>query len=144
MCLTFFCQYLDKQCLAYAAVYGLIEDLDLSDTQYSWLTSGFYLTQLFTEFLFIYLMSRLPIAKFVGGTIVAWGAICCCLAAPRNFAGILAARCFLGFAEAAVSPAFITITSIWYRKEEHPLRVGMWVTCNVSCLDRDVVNVLGC
>lgn len=131
MCLVFFTQYLDKQSLAYAAVYGLIDDLSLSDVQYSWLTSGFYLTQLFTEFLFIYLMSRLPIAKFVGGTVITWGVICCCLAAPHNFAGILAARCFLGFAEAAVSPAFITITSIWYRKEEHPLRVGMWVTCNV-------------
>lgn len=53
-----------------------------------------------------------------------------CLAAPRNFAGFAAVRCFLGFAEGAVSPAFITITSLWYKKEEHPLRVGMWVTCN--------------
>lgn len=54
MCLVFFTQYLDKQSLAYAAVYGLIDDLLLSDVQYSWLTSGFYLTQLFTEFVFIY------------------------------------------------------------------------------------------
>lgn len=53
-----------------------------------------------------------------------------CLAAPNNFAGFAAVRCLLGFAEGAVSPAFITITSIWYKKEEHPLRVGMWVTCN--------------
>lgn len=50
-----------------------------------------------------------------------------CLAAPQNFAGFAAVRCLLGFAEGAVSPAFITITSIWYKKEEHPLRVGMWV-----------------
>lgn len=53
-----------------------------------------------------------------------------CLAAPNNFAGFAAVRCLLGFAEGAVSPAFITITSLWYKKEEHPLRVGMWVTCN--------------
>ena len=130
MCLVFFTQYLDKQSLAYASVYGLIPDLDLTDTQYSWLTSGFYLAQLLSEWPFIYLMSRLPIANFVGGTIIIWGIICGCLAAPHNFAGFLAVRCLLGFAEGAVSPAFITITSIWYRKEEHPLRVGMWVTCN--------------
>lgn len=55
MCLVFFTQYLDKQSLAYAAVYGLIDDLELSDFQYSWLTSGFYLTQLFAELPFIYL-----------------------------------------------------------------------------------------
>ena len=130
MCLVFFTQYLDKQSLAYASVYGLITDLNLTDTQYSWLTSGFYLAQLVSKWPFIYLMSRLPIAKFVGSTIIIWGVICMCLAAPHNFAGIVTVRVFLGFAEGAVSPAFITITSIWYRKSEHPLRVGTWVTCN--------------
>jgi hypothetical protein len=49
MCLVFFTQYLDKQSLAYASVYGLITDLNLTDTQYSWLTSGFYLAQLVSE-----------------------------------------------------------------------------------------------
>lgn len=53
-----------------------------------------------------------------------------CLAAPKNFTGFAAVRCLLGFAEGAVSPAFITITSIWYKKKEHPLGVGVWVTCN--------------
>lgn len=130
MCLVFFTQYLDKQSLSYASVYGLLPDLGLTDSQYSWLTSCFYLSQLVSEWPFIYLMSRLPLAKFVGCTIMVWGAICMCLAAPHNFAGFATVRCFLGFAEGAVSPAFITITSIWYRKEEHPLRVGMWVTCN--------------
>ncbi|KAF7194098.1 putative transporter [Pseudocercospora fuligena] len=130
MCLVFFTQYLDKQSLSYASVYGLLTDLNLSSHQYSWLTSCFYLSQLASEWPFIYLMSRLPIAKFVGGTVIIWGGICMCLAAPNGFAGFAAVRCLLGFAEGAVSPAFITITSIWYKKEEHPLRVGMWVTCN--------------
>ncbi|KAK4631520.1 hypothetical protein CLAFUW4_03435 [Fulvia fulva] len=130
MCLVFFTQHLDKQSLSYASVYGLLEDLNLSSHQYSWLTSCFYLSQLASEWPFIYLMSRLPIAKFVGGTVILWGAVYMCLAAPNNFAGFAAVRCLLGLTEGAVSPAFITITSIWYQKEEHPLRVGMWVTCN--------------
>ncbi|PIA99000.1 putative transporter [Cercospora beticola] len=130
MCLVFFTQYLDKQSLSYASIYGLLEDLSLSSTQYSWLTSCFYLAQLASEWPFIYLMSRFPIAKFVGLTVILWGGVCMCLAAPNNFAGFAAVRCLLGFTEGAVSPAFITITSIWYKKEEHPMRVGMWVTCN--------------
>lgn len=130
MCLVFFTQYLDKQSLSYASVYGLLPDLNLTSQQYSWLTSCFYLAQLVSEWPFIYLMSRLPLARFVGSTIIIWGIICMCLAAPNNFAGFAAVRSLLGFAEGAVSPAFITITSIWYKKSEHPLRVGMWVTCN--------------
>lgn len=55
---------------------------------------------------------------------ILWGGVCMCLAAPKNFAGFAAVRFLLGFTEGAVSPAFVTITSIWYRKKEHPLRVG--------------------
>lgn len=130
MCIVFFLQYLDKQSLSYAGVFGLITDLNLKGSQYSWTSSIFYVGQLVSEYPFIYPMSRLPLTKFVGGTIVVWGVICMCLAAPTDFAGFAAVRFLLGFAEGAVSPAFVTITSIWYRKREHAVRVGLWVTMN--------------
>ncbi|EFQ88421.1 hypothetical protein PTT_15706 [Pyrenophora teres f. teres 0-1] len=113
MCFVFFFQYLDKQSLSYASVYGLITDLDLKDNQFAWTSSIFYVGQLVSEFPFIYLVSRFNLPKFVGITI-----------------GFLAVRFFLGAAEGAVSPAFITITSIWYKKSEHALRIGCWITCN--------------
>ena len=69
---------------------------------------------------------------------IIWGAVCLCLAAPTNFAGFGAVRFLLGFAEGAVSPAFVTLTSIWYRKDEHALRTALWVTMN------GVAQVLGC
>lgn len=47
-----------------------------------------------------------------------------CLAAPKNFAGFAAVRFLLGFAEGAVSPAFITITSVWYQRDEHNVRTA--------------------
>ncbi|KAK1147334.1 hypothetical protein N8T08_001411 [Aspergillus melleus] len=119
LCCVFFFQYLDKQSLSYAAVFGLITDLDLQGSQYSWCSSIFYFGQLVAEYPFIYLMSRLPLTKFVGATIITWGAICMCLAAPKSFPGFAAVRFLLGFAEGAVSPAFVTITSIC-----------LWITMN--------------
>ncbi|KAJ5639048.1 uncharacterized protein N7484_006910 [Penicillium longicatenatum] len=130
MCLVFFFQYLDKQSLSYASIFGLIDDLDLKGTEYSWCSSLFYLGQLVAEYPFIYLMSRLPLTKFVGVTIVLWGAVCMCLAAPSDFAGFGSVRFVLGMTEGAVSPAFVTLTSMWYRREEHATRVGIWVTMN--------------
>ncbi|KAF2099115.1 pantothenate transporter [Rhizodiscina lignyota] len=130
MCIVFFLQYLDKQSLGYAGVFDLITDLNLTGSQYSWCSGIFYVGQLVSEYPFIYLMSRLPLMKFVGATAVAWGIICMCLAAPTNFAGFATVRFLLGFAEGAVSPAFVTISSIWYKKREHPVRVGVWVTMN--------------
>ncbi|EYE99853.1 pantothenate transporter [Aspergillus ruber CBS 135680] len=122
MCLVFFFQYLDKQSLNYASVFGLIEHLSLQELEYSWCSSLFYLGQLVSEYPFIYLMSRLPLARLVG--------ICMCLAAPHNFAGFAAVRFLLGLSEGAVSPAFVTLTSMWYRKKEHASRVGIWVIMN--------------
>jgi len=61
-------QDLDKQSLAYASVYGLIEDLNLVGKQFATTSSMFYVGQLVSEFPFIFLMSRFPLAKFVGIT----------------------------------------------------------------------------
>jgi MFS family permease len=61
-----------------------------------------------------------------------------CLAAPKNFAGFAAVRFLLGFAEGAVSPSFITMTAIWYRKSEHSSRTALWVTMN------GIAQVIGC
>ncbi|KAI0469788.1 major facilitator superfamily transporter [Xylariaceae sp. FL0804] len=138
MCLIFFLQYLDKQSLSYAAVFGLIDDLGMTSTQYSWCSSIFYVGQLVSEYPFIYLMSRLHLTKFVGATVAIWGIICMCLAAPRSYGGFAAVRFLLGFAEGAVSPAFVTMTAIWYRKQEHALRTGLWVSMN------GLAQVVGC
>ncbi|KAF4972849.1 hypothetical protein FSARC_675 [Fusarium sarcochroum] len=138
MCFVFFLQYLDKQSLSYAAIFGLIEDLNLTSSQYSWCSSIFYVGQLVAEYPCIYLMSRLHLTKFVGATIIVWGIVCMCLAAPQNFAGFATVRFLLGFSEGAVSPAFVTITSIWYRKSEHTLRTALWVTMN------GIAQVVGC
>ncbi|CAG8905917.1 unnamed protein product [Penicillium nalgiovense] len=158
MCFVFFLQYLDKQSLSYAAVFGLIEDLNMTSSQYSWSSSILYVGQLVAEYPFIYLMSRLPLTKFVGATVyvnscmllcfypsyancqfrIVWGIVCMCLAAPNNFAGFATVRFLLGFSEGAVSPAFVTITSIWYRKKEHNVRTALWISMN------GLAQVLGC
>lgn len=56
---------------------------------------------------------------------------------PNN-AGFAAVRFLLGFFEGAVSPAFVTITSIWYRSNEHAVRTALWVSMN------GVAQVFGC
>ncbi|KAK7221742.1 hypothetical protein V2G26_009745 [Clonostachys chloroleuca] len=55
-------------------------------------------------------MSRLPISRTVGWTVITWGIVTGCLAAPSNFSGFTAVRFLLGFTEGGVSPAFFIIT----------------------------------
>ncbi|KAI8236208.1 major facilitator superfamily transporter [Colletotrichum sp. SAR 10_99] len=128
MAFVYFFQYLDKQSINYASVFGLRKDLRLTGQDFSWVISLFYFGQLCSEYPAAYLMSRLPITLFVGVTIIVWGGVEMTLGATRDFHTLAAARFFLGFAEGAVSPAFIIITSNWYRRREHPIRVATWVS----------------
>ncbi|RMZ11860.1 hypothetical protein D0864_00865 [Hortaea werneckii] len=138
ICGVFFLQYLDKQSLSYAGAFELITDLGLTNSQYSWCSSIFYVGQLISEFPIIYLLSRLHLTKFVGVTIILWGGLCMCLAAPQSFAGFAAVRFLLAIAEGAVSPAFVTITSVWYRKGEHASRTALWISMN------GLAQIVGC
>ncbi|CAJ0539165.1 Ff.00g069160.m01.CDS01 [Fusarium sp. VM40] len=130
MAVVYFFQYLDKNSINFAAVFGLREDLSLCGEQFSWVVSLFYLGQLISEYPAAYILSRFHITRFVGVTIIVWGFMEMCIGASNNFVGLAVTRFFLGFAEAAVSPAFIIITSNWYRRDEHPIRVATWVSMN--------------
>ena len=65
---------------------------------------------------------------------VLWGAAAMCLAATQDFKSIAAVRFLLGFFEGAVSPSFMIITSNWYCRKEHPVRVAYVVYLLASCL----------
>lgn len=41
-----------------------------------------------------------------------------------------AVRTLLGAAEALVTPGFVLLVSRFYKREEQPLRVGIWYCCN--------------
>jgi MFS family permease len=46
--------------------------------------------------------------------------------ACKNFASLVAVRVLLGCFEAAVAPALLLITGMWYKKSEQPTRIGFW------------------
>lgn len=53
-----------------------------------------------------------------------------CTAGAFNFKGMMAARFFLGMAEAGISPAYVLITGTWYKKDEIPMRITLWYCGN--------------
>lgn len=46
--------------------------------------------------------------------------------AAKNWAALATLRALLGCFEAAVAPALILVTSMWYKRSEQPARVGFW------------------
>jgi len=106
---------------------GLQEDAGLSGNQFSVLALAFYVTYLAFEFPTGYLMQRLPTAKYLGANVCLWGVIVTLTAAAKNWAALITLRVLLGCFEAAVAPALILITTMWYKRSEQPPRVGFWV-----------------
>ncbi|KAJ3543587.1 hypothetical protein NM208_g2301 [Fusarium decemcellulare] len=104
-----------KGSINYAAIFGLRDDLRLSGLEYSCVVSLFYSGQLYSEYPAAFILSRFRLTTFVGITIIIWGGVDMAMAASNNFQGIAATRFLLGFTEACISPAFIIVTSNWYR-----------------------------
>ncbi|KPM45168.1 hypothetical protein AK830_g1341 [Neonectria ditissima] len=127
---SYMLQFLDKQSLNFASIMGIIDDLDLVGSRYSWCSSTFYFGYLSFSYPASFLMVRLPLGKYLAGTSLVWAIVLICHAAVQDFKGLLIARFFLGVAEASISPGFSLITGMWYTREEQPLRHGIWFVGN--------------
>lgn len=112
--------------MPYAAVYGLVDDTHLHKQLYSWLGSTFYFGYLFMEFPNLWIISKFPVGKYMGACFCAMGICVCLLTACNNFAGLATLRFLQGAFEAAMLPCLLFINSMWYRREEQPLRTALW------------------
>ena len=110
----------------YANIMNLEKNTHITGDQFSQLALVFYVTYLAFEFPTGFLMQRLPTAKYLGANVTLWGIMVACTAAANNWAALVSLRVLLGCFEAAVAPALILITSMWYKTSEQPRRVGFW------------------
>ncbi|RSL80347.1 hypothetical protein CEP52_017403 [Fusarium oligoseptatum] len=136
MIVTYFLQSLDKGTLSFASIMGLPQDTGMTDgdgnltQQYSWLTTCIYITILVVEYPQNYIIARVPVAKYLGFSVAAWGAVLCCHAACTNFTGLVIVRTLLGLFESVCQPAFVVLSAMWYKREEQNARVTYWYMMN--------------
>lgn len=137
MVATYFLQAIDKGTLSFASIMGIRKDTNLSGQDYSWLTTCIYITILIVEYPQNWIIARVPIAKYLSFSIVAWGVVLACTAVCHNFLGLVVVRTLLGLFESACQPAFVVLSSIWYRREEQAARVTYWYSKHHSSLVTD-------
>lgn len=130
MITTYFLQAIDKGTLSFASIMGILDDTHLTGQDYSWLTTCIYITILVVEYPQNWIIARVPIAKYLSFSIIAWGAVLACTAACTTFTGLITVRTLLGIFESACQPSFVLLSSIWYRREEQAARVTYWYMMN--------------
>lgn len=119
-------QFLDKNCLSYAAILGLKTDTHLVGQEYSWLGSIFYLGYLVGMPIASYLVVKLPVGRLLGTAAICWGTVLMLMATCHSFAGLAAVRFFLGVLEAPSLPCSMVLISRWWTGSEQPLRAALW------------------
>ena len=129
-CAIYALQFLDKTALTYTSVMGLMYETKVNTSEYSWLSSIFYLGYLVGSYPMCFLQQRLPLGKFTGINIFLWGAVVCATAACNDFKSLMAVRFLLGFFEASLAPALMIFTAQYYRVREQGTRTGIWSSFN--------------
>jgi len=134
MFMLYWVQFMDKTTLGSAAIMGIITDTNLTNNQYNWLGTVFYLAYLAFEYPQNLALQRFPVGKWMSINVFIWGIVLCCHAACKNFAGLMVCRILLGVCEGAITAGFMIITSMFYTRKEQTLRTGYWFLMNGTAL----------
>ncbi|CDM34276.1 hypothetical protein DTO006G1_4108 [Penicillium roqueforti] len=131
MICTYFLQALDKGTMSFSAIMGIKDDAHLKDGQkYSWLTTCIYIAVLIVEYPTNWIIQRVPLGKYLGINICLWGMVLALHSVCKNFTGLVIVRTLLGIFEACCQPIFVTLSSMWYKREEQAATVTYWYMMN--------------
>ena len=109
--LQYILNYLDRQNIASARLADIEEDLNITDVQYQTCVSI-----LFVGYILMQVPSNMIVSKikkpgiYICGAMALWGVISALMAVVKNYAGLLSARFFLGFIEAAFFPGALYVS----------------------------------
>ncbi|KAK3721072.1 hypothetical protein LTR37_003362 [Vermiconidia calcicola] len=123
--LLYLLSFLDRSNIGNAKIAGLTDDLDLSDNQYDWLLTTFYITYILFEWMTL-CFKIFPPHIYIACCVCAWGVLASLQSLATSWTYLLVLRAFLGIGEAA----FVGIPfylSFFFRREELALRVGLFI-----------------
>lgn len=123
--LLYLLSFLDRSNIGNAKVAGLTDDLRLSDNQYEWLLTAFYISYICFEWMTL-CFKIFPPHIYIACTVCAWGILASSQSLTSSWTGLMVLRVLLGIGEAA----FVGIPfylSFFFRREELALRVGLFI-----------------
>ncbi|WVR05518.1 hypothetical protein IAU60_002536 [Kwoniella sp. DSM 27419] len=107
--------------LSYAALFGIRKDLKLVGTNYSTLSSIFYVGWLLWALPGNLLMAKFPLSKYL---IFLWGVFLMAQGGANDFKDMLILRIISGAFEAVAKP--VAITAMWFTRLQQPMVIGAW------------------
>ena len=126
LCLLYLISFLDRTNIGNAKLDGLTTSLHITGGQYNACLSIFFVSYALFEPLTNILLKRLRPSVFIPIIMVLWGICMVCMGLTHNFQGMMAARFFLGMAEAGLFPGINYYLSCWYKRSEFGIRAAIF------------------
>ncbi|KAJ5290761.1 hypothetical protein N7478_000012 [Penicillium angulare] len=129
--LLFLAGFLDRTNVGNAKIEGLQQALHMTDGQYNASLSIFFISYALFEPLTNVLLKRVGPRIFIPSIIIAWVSPFYdrrkgWMSPLTNFSGLMAARWFLGLAEAGLPPGISYYLSCWYKRSEFGIRMAIF------------------
>ncbi|KKY33893.1 putative mfs [Diaporthe ampelina] len=105
---------------------GMAQQIKLVGNEYSHAYADFWIASLVFSLPNVWLLNRLPVAKFLGCCLIGWGLCNACHAALEDYAGLVALRVLSGAFESGILPALILIASQYFTYDEQSTRFSFW------------------
>lgn len=126
LCLLYLISFLDRTNIGNAKLDGLLESLHMTGGQYNAALSVFFVSYSLAEPLTNVLLKRLRPSIFLPTIMILWGICMTTMGLVHNWSGLMAARFFLGLAEAGLFPGINYYLSCWYKRSEFGIRAAIF------------------
>jgi MFS family permease len=126
LCLLYLISFLDRTNIGNAKLEGLQASLHITSGQYNACLSIFFVSYALFEPLTNILLKRLRPSVFIPVIMLLWGITMVTMGLTHNFQGMMAARFFLGLAEAGLFPGINYYLSCWYKRDEFGIRAAIF------------------
>ncbi|KAL2147674.1 hypothetical protein VTI28DRAFT_7026 [Corynascus sepedonium] len=126
LCLLYLLAFLDRTNIGNAKIAGLNEDLGLTTSSYNATLTIFFVSYAVFEPLSNILLKRLRPSIYIPIIMIFWGASMLGMGFVYSWSGLMAARWFLGLAEAGLFPGVNYYLSCWYKRSEFGVRAAIF------------------
>ncbi|KAF2142806.1 uncharacterized protein K452DRAFT_225996 [Aplosporella prunicola CBS 121167] len=118
--------FIDRSNIGNARIDGLEEDLHLDADKFNIALAIFYVPYVCYDIPSNLVLKRLRAGYYLPALVAIWGFISMCMGFVKSYAGLLAARFFLGWAEAGLLGGMIIYLAMFYRRHELLYRIGLF------------------
>ncbi|KAF7975849.1 hypothetical protein HWV62_8423 [Athelia sp. TMB] len=139
MCLLYLMTFADKTTLGQSAVLGIIPGAKLTQNDFNWLGTVFYLSYLAFQYPQNLALQYLPVGKWMSINILIWAIALCAQSACHSFQTLLGCRLVMGACEGAITPGRV----IGVRIHLHVRSMVLTILCNEVGFNGIAIIILG-